>query len=434
MRHKCVRTAKLFCSLDRTPFVALSATLFAVFVFALILTTGRPGFGRSDLPKVNNPIWAPGANEEGAIVLAVMCDGKIFWGQDPISVGDLLHKLSDRVERSPEATIYLAVDAHATYGNVAKVLAALRSIGAARVVFLVDQREAQTSGIGYSQPHVWNLVDSWRSMDWLERADFMLLVLMLANIGVIICFRLYRNNRARRQSRTFIRDAASALRDGKFDDVITIAARNSESHVARIIAEGLAAYASVSSEFTNTEAIATAQRAFQRSGKFLVAHLKVGLNTVFTIASSAPFIGFLGTVDGIQGAFRATTGPSVVALARLASEIAQALILGAMGLLVSILAVWCFNYLHSRLEMFEREMSNAELEAVTCLEAHPQCLKRFEQSYPARRIFAAPDASVARTWEVPYDRHRPLLLGMWCCVLYLAYVLARGVYWSWFYP
>jgi biopolymer transport protein ExbB/TolQ len=262
----------------------------------------------------------------------------------------------------------------------------------------------------------------------------MLLVLMLANIGVIICFRLYRNNTARRQSRTFIRDAASALRDGKFDDVITIAARNSESHVASIVAEGLAAYASVSSEFTNTEAIATAQRAFQRSSKFLVAHLKVGLNTVVTIASSAPFIGFLGTVDGIQGAFRATTGPSVVALARLASEIAQALILGAMGLLVSILAVWCFSYLHSRLEMFEREMSNAELEAVTCLEAHPQWRKRFEQSYPARRIFAAPDASVARTWEVPYDRHRPLLLGMWCCALYLVYVLALGVYWSWFYP
>jgi biopolymer transport protein ExbB/TolQ/biopolymer transport protein ExbD len=435
MRHKCVRTTKLFCSLDRTPFVAVSATLFAVFVFALILTTGRPGFGRSDLPKVNNPIWAPGANEEGAIVLAVMCDGRVFWGQDPISVGDLPHKLSDRVERTPEATIYLAVDAHATYGNVAKVLAVLRSVGAARVVFLVDQRKDRTSGIDYSQPHVWDLVEVWRSMDSLERADFMLLVLMLANTGAIICFRLYRNNTARRQSRTFIRDAALALRDGKFDEVITIAARNSESHVASIVAEGLAAYASVSSEFTNTEAIATARRAFQRSSKSLAAHLKVGLNTIVTIGSSAPFIGFLGTVDGIQGSFgAATTGPAGTVLARWASQIAQALILGAMGLLVSILAVWCFNYLHSHIEVFEREMSNAELEAVTCLEAHPHWRKRFEQSYPARRILAVPDASVVRNREVPYDRHRPLLLAMWCCVLYLVYVLARGVYWSWFYP
>jgi hypothetical protein len=57
-----------------------------------------------------------------------------------------------------------------------------------------------------------------------------------------------------------------------------------------------------------------------------------------------------------------------------------------------------------------------------------------EQSYPARRILALPDASVVRNWEVPYDRDRPLLLAMWCCVLCLVYVVAREVYWSWFCP
>jgi MotA/TolQ/ExbB proton channel family len=71
-----------------------------------------------------------------------------------------------------------------------------------------------------------------------------------------------------------------------------------------------------------------------------------------------------------------TAGRPSADLTRSASEIAQALALGAMGLLVSILAVWCFNYLHSRIEVFEGEMSNAELEAVTCLEAHPQWGKR----------------------------------------------------------
>ncbi len=433
MRHKRVRTARLFCSVDRTPFVAVSATLFAMFVFALMLTTGLPRFGRSDLPKVNNPIWVPDANEEDAIVIAVMNNGRVFWGQDQISIGDLVHKLSDRVERSPQAQIYLAVDAHSSYGNVAKVLAALRSVGVAKVVFLVDQRKFQTSVVGYSQPDFWNLVRLWHSMDWLGRADFMLLALMLANTGAIFCFRLYRYNTAQRESRTFIRDAASVLRDGKFDEVITIAARNSRSHVANIVAEVLAAYASTPPEFTNTEAIAAAQRVFQRRSKFLAAHLKGGLNTFITIASSAPFIGFLGTVIGIEGSFRGTTGPPSEALARLASEIAEALILGAMGLLVSVFAVWCFNYLRSRFEVLENEMSNAELEAVACLKAHPQRREQFEHSSAAKRIFAVADASAARTWEVPYDRQRPLLLAMWCCALYLAYVLARGV-WSSLYP
>jgi len=386
-----------------------------------MLTNGLPRFGPSDLPKVNNPIWAADANEDDAIVLVVMYDGRVFWRQDPISIGDLCHELRHRLERSPQAQIYLAVDAHASYGNVAKVLVPLRSVGVARVVFLVDQRKSQTSVVGCSQPDVWNLARLWQSMDWLGRADFMLLAFMLANTGAIICFRLYRYNTARRDSRTFIRDAASPLRDGKFDEVITIAARNSRSHVANIVAETLRAYASAPPAFTNREAIATAQRAFQRRSKFLAAHLKLGLNTFTTIASSAPFIGFLGTVNGILGSFSGTTGPAYAGLARLASEIAAALSLGAMGLLVSLLAVWCFNYLRGRFEVFENEMSTAGLEAVTYLKAHPQRREQFEQSFATKKVFAVGNA--ARTWEVPYDRQRPLLLAMWCCALYLAYVL-----------
>jgi biopolymer transport protein ExbB len=105
--------------------------------------------------------------------------------------------------------------------------------------------------------------------------------------------------------------------------------------------------------------VAAAQRAFQRRSKFLAAQSKGGLKTFATIASSAPFIGFLGTVIGIEGSFAGPTGPPSDALARLASEIAEALIRGAMGLLVSVFAVWCFNYLRSRFEVFENEMSKA---------------------------------------------------------------------------
>ena len=59
-----MRPAELFCSIDRTSFVAVSATVFAIFVFALMLTSGLPKFGPSDLPKVNYPIMAPDADRE----------------------------------------------------------------------------------------------------------------------------------------------------------------------------------------------------------------------------------------------------------------------------------------------------------------------------------------------------------------------------------
>src|ERR1700733_15410765 len=151
MGHLRVRPAQLFCSIDRTPFVAVTASLFAIFVFALMLTNGLPRFGPSDLPKVNNPDMAPQANRDDAIVLVVGQSGRLFWRQYPISMDDLRHELRYRLERNPQGEIFLAVDAHAHYGNVAPVLAAVRSVGVENVVFLVDQRKLKIPGIIY--PH-----------------------------------------------------------------------------------------------------------------------------------------------------------------------------------------------------------------------------------------------------------------------------------------
>jgi len=425
MRGKRQRPAKLFCGIDRTPFVAVSAILFAIFAFALMLINGLPRFGISDLPKVNNPIWAGDADRDDAIVLVVTYNGRAFWKQGPISIDELGRELHRRRERNPQAVIFLAVDARANYGNVATVLTVLRSVGVERVVFLVDQRKINYSWMVDAQPDFWNVGQLWRSMDWLSRADFMLLTFMLANTGAILCFRLYRYSTARRESRTFIRDAASPLREGKFDEVISIAARNSRSPVANIVAEGLAAYGSARPELSHAVAIALAQGAFQRRRKLLAAHLKCGLNTLATIAASAPFIGFLGTVNGILGSFRGTSGSRSAALAGWAWEMAEAFLLGAMGIVVSIFAAWCFYFVRSRFKVLATEMSNAELEAITCLKAHPQWREQFEHSSTATKIFPGWDASASRSWEVPYDQ-RPLLLAFWCCALYSAFLLARA--------
>lgn len=414
--------------MDRTSFVAVSATLFAIFVFALMLTNGLPRFGPSDLPKVNNPEMAPDANRDDAIVLVVGQSGRLFWRQYPISMDDLRHELRHRLERNPQVEIFLAVDAHANYGNVAPVLAAVRSVGVENVVFLVDQRKLKIPGIIYPQPGFWNVGQLWRSMDRLNQADFLLLAFMLANTGAILCFRVYRYSAARRESRTFMRDAASPLREGKFDEVISIAARNSRSHVANIVAEVLKAYASAPPGLTNTEAFALTQRAFQRRSQRLAAHLKCGLNTFATIAASAPFIGFLGTINGILGCFVGTSGSHASALPRVASQIAEALLLGAIGMVVSILAVWCFYHVRSRFKVLENEMTNAELEAVSCLEAHPEWREQFEHSSATTRILTVGDAFAGRSWEVPYDRQRPLSLAFWCCALYVAFLLANA--WS----
>jgi hypothetical protein len=102
-----------------------------------------------------------------------------------------------------------------------------------------------------------------------------------------------------------------------------------------------------------------------------------------------------------------------------------------MGIAVAIPVVWCRNYLRDRVEVLESEMSNAALETVTYLHAHCAFRQRPERSAAATSlIFRVSPDWAARSWEIRYDRQRPLLLAMWGCMFYIAFILAQGRYQS----
>ena len=274
----------------------------------------------------------------------------------------------------------------------------------------------------------WSFGYLWRSTDWLVRGDVALLLLMLANTIAIICDRLYVYSAAKRQSRGFVRDAAAALRDGDLNEVTTIAARNLQSHVASVIVAGLTAFASAPAHLSDAEAINLAERASQRRRETLASELGLGVGTLTTIVSTAPFIGLLGTVFGIFGAFGGIAMAKSTLIAMVESTLALALVTTALGLAVAIPATWCRNYFLDRLEVFRSEMSNAALEATTNLRVHSQL--RSQPGYPSAKLFAARSPSAAGSWEIPFDRQWAPLLGVGFCALYLASLLAQGIYWS----
>lgn len=77
-----------------------------------------------------------------------------------------------------------------------------------------------------------------------------------------------------------------------------------------------------------------------------------------TVGNNAPFVGLLGTVIGVVGAFHelgrpqalssAVTGAGSLAPERVMGTIAEALVATAVGLVVAIPAVAIFNYLQAR--------------------------------------------------------------------------------------
>ena len=109
------------------------------------------------------------------------------------------------------------------------------------------------------------------------------------------------------------------------------------------------------------------ERALQHAIQEQIRDLETYVPMLGTIASSAPFVGLLGTVIGIIRAFADIArnvggGPEVVA-----SGIAEALVTTAGGLLVAIPALIAYNYFVRQIQRFSEEMDLAAYDLIEVL-------------------------------------------------------------------
>jgi biopolymer transport protein ExbB len=213
----------------------------------------------------------------------------------------------------------------------------------------------------------WNLVGMLHSMSVTAKGVVVMLLLMSAiSIGLAV-ERGLRYAVARNQSRTFVQQVTPVLEEGKLDEAISIAVRNKKSPVASLVATGLAEFRSAPTHASSTESIDAAERGLDRSVATIHAELKRGLSGLATIGSTAPFVGLFGTVVGIMNAFRASAPAKAAGIQSVASGISEALVTTALGLLVAVPAVWCYNYFTTKVENFDVEMENSSMELVSYL-------------------------------------------------------------------
>jgi biopolymer transport protein ExbB/biopolymer transport protein TolQ len=160
-----------------------------------------------------------------------------------------------------------------------------------------------------------------------------------------------------------VQAVAGALREGKLDEAIRIAERNKKSHIAKVVASGLADF-QASSGLPEDDIIEASKRGLERSVAITHAELKRGLGGLATIGATAPFVGLLGTVVGIMNAFRGIAEEKTTGLTAVAGGISEALAATALGLFVAVPAVWAYNYFTTKIESFDVEMDNSSKELV----------------------------------------------------------------------
>jgi len=266
----------------------------------------------------------------------------------------------------------------------------------------------------------------WKLLGGLMQTVILILAVMLIRTLSISADRLLKFWRTWRQSRSFVRLLGKDYLSNP-GRVVTIAQSHPQSHIATIIAAGLAAVQQNSQWSSRVDAVESCQRAMRRVGGMTRAELRYGLATLAQIASVSPLIGLLGTVLGIFGALGEWGAAAATVRAFIAERTSESLITAALGLLVGLAALWAHNFFRNWLSALEVQMEATSSELTTSLLRQRDSTPHVYETRPnfvLRNLETT--SSGTQRWEVSADSHVFFLLPVWLPLLYCVYALVRA--------
>ena len=208
-----------------------------------------------------------------------------------------------------------------------------------------------------------DLVAIWAHMGFLARAiAFFLLAMMVASIGVVF-ERSIALAKAKAQTRAFIGAVAPVLKDWELSKIAGLAKKYKASPLARLFDNMSAKYMDGLERKGSLTPVELARGEAERRSEQVGEELRRGFSVLASVGSVAPFVGLLGTVIGIMGAFANIGASGSAGLGSVMTSISEALVETAFGLLVAIPAVLFYNYLTGRVTSMELalQMSVGEL-------------------------------------------------------------------------
>ena len=211
------------------------------------------------------------------------------------------------------------------------------------------------------------LIEMWQAMGPVARAVSILLIALSIISLYLFVERQLVFRRARSKSKQVAPKLADLLKKGQIKEALALSTKkeNKGSHLARVTAAGIQEFLEgKEANLSIEEQVETAQRGCERASTIFNQELKRGLSTLATIATSAPFIGLFGTISGIINAFRGMALTGSGGIGAVAGGIAEALVTTAFGIGVAIIALWCYNSLNTKIEVYDAEMANTSSQIV----------------------------------------------------------------------
>ncbi len=211
------------------------------------------------------------------------------------------------------------------------------------------------------------LLEMWAAMGAVAKAVAIALIALSIVSLYLFIERQLTYARARKKSKEVAPKLADLLKAGNIKDALSLASKkdNRGSHLARVTAAGITEFMEgKEANLSFDQQVDTATRGCDRAATMFSQELKRGLSILATIATSSPFIGLFGTIAGIINAFRGMALTGSGGIGAVAGGIAEALVTTAFGIGVAVIALWCFNLLNSKVEIYEAEMSNTTSQVI----------------------------------------------------------------------
>jgi biopolymer transport protein ExbB len=182
-----------------------------------------------------------------------------------------------------------------------------------------------------------------RFIDLVMKGGWIMAILGLMSVISIYIFieRYLVITRNSKEDKNFMNMIRDHIYDGKIDTAKEICKRES-TPIARMIEKGLSRIGKPLNDIN---------AAIENVGNLEVQRMEKNIATVATIASTAPMLGFLGTVIGMIVAFYdMSMAGNNIDIQLLSSGIYQAMITTVGGLIVGIIAYVLYNVLVARID------------------------------------------------------------------------------------
>lgn len=194
-----------------------------------------------------------------------------------------------------------------------------------------------------------------------------LAAMAMASISVLV-ERLWVYWRSRRLSRRYGAQAAALLKKGDHLGLVKLAGEYKACHLAQLFGQGVKIYVDAVEDPGELGPMELTRREMARKSETMSNDIRRGHNILASVGSVAPFVGLLGTVIGIIGAFQGIAKEGSGGLGAVSAGISEALIVTAIGLMVAIPSVLAFNLISARADSLLVAIEQAKGEFLDYLE------------------------------------------------------------------